>query len=81
MNAQQAMAVREVAGAVVEAVKAAGPIGAPAGVMYAAMMAQGCTLAQFQSLMDSFTRLGLITRMGDCYHLGPESYLMEAPRG
>lgn len=63
----QAKALALVVGAVLEAVSAAGPTGAPGGVLYAAMMAQGCTLGQFESLMGALVRAGKLRKQGECY--------------
>lgn len=52
---------------IMEAVRVAGPMGAPGGVMYAAMMAQGCTLDQFNQIMSAMVRAGKLQRQGDCY--------------
>ena len=38
--------------AVLSAVEAAGPAGAPGGPLYAALMTQGCTMEQYTVLMD-----------------------------
>ncbi len=34
---------------------------APSGVIYAALMAQGCSLSQFQSIMGTLVRQGFLT--------------------
>lgn len=65
----QAAALRAIVDAVVDAVRAAGPLGAPGGHLYAALMAQGCTLSQFESLMGALVRTGKVTRRGECYHV------------
>jgi hypothetical protein len=49
-------------------VLASGPLGAPGGVMYAALMGQGCTLQQFEGLMNALLRTRLVRKVGDCYH-------------
>ncbi len=69
MTHEQITALRQIAAAIIEAVKAAGPLGAPGGVMYAALMAQGCTLHQFEQIMGGMVRAGKLTKRGDCYHL------------
>jgi hypothetical protein len=48
-------------------VRAAGSLGAPGGVIYAALMGQGCTLSQFESLMAGLVRAGKLRRDGDLY--------------
>jgi hypothetical protein len=67
LNPNQARALALVVEAVVEAVKAAGPNGAPGGTLYAALMSQGCTLSQFESLMGALVRLGKVRREGELY--------------
>jgi hypothetical protein len=69
--AEQIAALRAIADAIVEAVKAAGPVGAPSGVIYAALMASGCTLAQYESIMSAMVRSGIFTRHGDLYRVAP----------
>ncbi len=69
MTNEQILALRQIAAAIIAAVRAAGPLGAPGGVMYAALMAQGCTLNQFEQIMGGMVRAGKLTKRGDCYHL------------
>jgi len=64
-----AKALQMVFDAIVDAVKAAGPIGAPGGVIYAALMAHGCTLTQYQSLMGYLVRKGTLKQDGHLYHV------------
>lgn len=58
---------------VIEAVEAAGEQGAPGGVLYAAMQAQGTSLSQFQSLMLTLTNPGYLVLDGDCYRCTPKA--------
>ncbi len=37
--------------------------------MYAALMSQGCTLNQFESIMGALVRLGRVEKRGECYFL------------
>jgi hypothetical protein len=46
--------------AILEAVDGAGPHGAPAGVMFAAMSAHGCSHSQFTSLMAGLQSAGAL---------------------
>ncbi len=69
MTTEQIKAVREIAGAIIDTVKASEPIGAPGGVMYAALMAHGCTLQQFEGIMGGLVRANLLRKSGDCYHV------------
>ena len=66
---EQISALRDIADAIVEAVKSVGPMGAPGGVIYAALMASGCTLAQYESIMSAMVRSGILTRHGDLYRV------------
>lgn len=67
MTQQQNQAMKLLVSAIIDAVKAAGPIGAPGGVLYAALMAHGCTLEQFEKLMGALVRHGALKRKGDLY--------------
>lgn len=67
MTLAQIQAIRAVARAIVEAIDAAGTLGAPAGTLYAALMSQGCSLTQFDSLTAGLQRAGLVTREGDLF--------------
>lgn len=67
MTPTQIRAVASVTLGVLEAVEAGGEIGAPAGVLYAAMQAQGASYNQFLSLMTTLVRPGYLTMEDDCY--------------
>jgi hypothetical protein len=69
MTQAQIQALRMIADAIVEAVRAAGTTGAPGGVIYAALMAHGCTYNQFTSLMSGMVKANLLRREGDLYFL------------
>ena len=64
---QAAEAIRAMADAIVEAVKVAGPMGAPGGTLYAAMMAHGLTLSQYQQFMSALVAAGKLTKRGELY--------------
>lgn len=64
MRSQQTEALRTLSAAIIEAIDAAGPAGAPSGAVYAGLMAQGCTLDQYEQITDGLTRAGLIQRAG-----------------
>ena len=66
MNVQK-MVVRRIALAVLEAIDEAGPIGAPSGILYAALMGQGCTLQTFKQIMDPMEAIGYVELESDCY--------------
>lgn len=65
MTPAQLQALRTAARAIVEACDL--PHGAPGGVLYAALMAQGCSLNQFTQIMAGLTSAGMVTKDGDCY--------------
>jgi hypothetical protein len=67
----QAAALRQVLDAILEAVAAAGPMGAPGGVIYAALMGQGCSLSQYQALMGGLVSVHRLRRDGDLYFVVP----------
>lgn len=50
----------------IDAVKAGGTIGAPAGVMYAAVCDK-ITLAQFNQIMGALVTAGKVRKQGDLY--------------
>ena len=52
---------------IVEAVKDMGPMGAPSGPMYAALMTTGMTLDQYQTIMDGLVAAGKLKRRGHVY--------------
>jgi predicted transcriptional regulator len=63
MTPQQVKALQAVAKAIIESCKTF----APGGVIYAALMAQGCTLNQFNQIMSQLVGAGMLTQDGDCY--------------
>jgi len=67
MTKEQVVAVQRVALAVLESIEEAGPLGAPSGILYAALMGQGCTLTTYQQLMDPMVTRGFLILEQDCY--------------
>jgi pentatricopeptide repeat protein len=51
----------------VDAVKAGGSLGAPAGVLYSAVLGQ-MTLDQFNTVMGALVKNGNVRKSGDLYH-------------
>lgn len=51
----------------VDAVKAGGSLGAPAGVLYSAVLDK-MTLDQFNTIMGALVSNGNVTKRGDLYH-------------
>ena len=72
-NANKADALRAVLSAILEAVEAAGTMGAPGGVLYAGMMSSGCTLQRFNEFMDAMLNTGLLVKSGECYTKGAKA--------
>jgi len=69
LTPEQRRAIAAVADAIIEAVRTAGSTGAPGGVIYAALMGQGCTLSQYESFMGALVRTGKLRRSGDLYFI------------
>jgi len=67
MTIEQIKALKAVADAIIETVQGAGPMGAPGGHIYAALMAQGCTLHQYEQIMSGLVRAGKLRKSGECY--------------
>ena len=65
LTTTQREAVSALVNATLDGIKAAGDMGAPAGVLYAALSAHGCRLSQFESLIGALIRLGRVRRDGD----------------
>jgi hypothetical protein len=66
---EQRRAIAALCDAIVEAVRAGGPLGAPGGVIYAALMGQGCSLERYEAFMGALVRAGKLTRRGECYFI------------
>jgi hypothetical protein len=64
---KQLAAIRQIALAVIDTVKEMGDTGAPAGVLYAAMQAHGCSKNQFDSLMGALCRGGKLRYDADSF--------------
>lgn len=69
LTVEQAKVIRALADAIIDAVKASGPTGAPGGAIYAALMTSGCPLEFYQSLMEALVKAGKLQRRGECYFL------------
>ncbi len=69
MTAEQRAALKAICDAVIETVKAAGPLGAPGGHLYAALMAHGCTLEQFEKLMGALVAIKQLVKRGELYFI------------
>ena len=65
MTSQQIQALRAIAKAILATITECKE--APAGVLYAGLMAQGCSLDQFQSIMGTLERNGFVSLECDVY--------------
>jgi len=66
-NEQKQALIKMVWESIIEAVREAGSQGAPGGHLYAALMAHGFSLEQFQTIMGSLVRVGELEKRGECY--------------
>lgn len=66
---RQRLAVVYLANAIVDSVRESDRncMGVPGGPIYAALMAHGCSLHQFEMIMSGLVRVGRLTRSGDLY--------------
>lgn len=62
--------VAAIATAILETVKEAGPMGAPGGVLYLALMSVGISLSLFETIMSVLVKTGKVTKRGQCYFIG-----------
>lgn len=58
-------AIRRIADAIVESVKEAGELGAPSGIVYAALNAYGMSLDTYHSFIGVLVKLGKLRQEGD----------------
>lgn len=69
MTTEQLQAIRAVCDAITDAVAVAGNQGAPQGVLYAALMAHGGSLSQFQSFLRGLVAAGKVRTEGNLVFL------------
>lgn len=67
MTPQQIAALRAIAAMFIDAVKEGGDLGAPAGVLYSAVLDK-LTLHQFEQIMAGLVRANKLRRSGDLYY-------------
>lgn len=60
MTREQILAAQRIGAVVLETIQDAGELGAPSGVIYAALQTQGCTLNQYQSLLAPLVSRGFV---------------------
>ena len=65
-------ALRLLIDAILDAVAAAGPMGAPGGHLYAALMGH-MGISTFNAIMSAMVRAGKLTKRGQCYHISDVS--------
>lgn len=68
MTPEQARAVVALAEVIEGTVNDSGPMGAPSGVIYAALMAHGVTLDVYQGIVGTLVRMGRIQQSGDVFY-------------
>jgi hypothetical protein len=61
------LALLKLTDGLIEIIKDAGPQGAPAGPMYAALMSGGMTLEQFECIMGVLVSAGRLRKQGHLY--------------
>ncbi len=66
-DAQKADVLVEVLATLIEAVKAGGSMGVPAGHMYAMLMSK-LSLEQFEKLMNLAVKSGMVRHVNHCYY-------------
>jgi hypothetical protein len=70
LTPQQQDAIRKlqtVSRIIIDAVEQAGSLGYPGGQLYAALMTLGCTIQQFDAIMDALVHCGKLRKAGHCY--------------
>lgn len=67
MNDTQKKALVLLAFAIVAALNDC-PQGIPGGTLYAALMAKGCSFAQYEQIMLGLMTAGLVRKSGELYH-------------
>lgn len=65
---EQNAALRRICDTLVEAVAAAGPMGAPGGVIYSALCGV-MNLQTFETIMGTLVQVGKLEKRGQCYHV------------
>lgn len=69
-QAQARKALIAIANMIVESIRETDRgMGVPSGPMYAALMKAGCTLDQFNQIMDALVAAGKLTRKGFLYRV------------
>ena len=66
------------AAGILGACASAGSLGAPGGVMYAGLMANGYTLQDFERITGALAGAGLVLKRGECYTITPKGLELNA---
>lgn len=61
-------ALAEICAAIDLTIQEQGDQGAPAGVLYAALMSQGCSLHMFEQIMSAMVATGRVRYANHCYY-------------
>lgn len=65
----QEQAIKLAVSCILDAAKEGGELGAPSGVIYAALSEHGMSLTVYQQIIDALASRGLITISGHCIKL------------
>ena len=66
MTPDQIFAAQRIGASILESIEEAGKLGAPSGVLYAALQTAGCTLNQYQSILATMTNRGFVVDDEHC---------------
>lgn len=64
---EQLMTLRRVSMAILGMIREIGRAGVPGGTIYAALMTHGCTMEQYEAIMDGLVGAKLVTKSGQLY--------------
>ena len=59
--------LKAIGDAIIESVRSAGPLGAPGGHLYAALMGFGINLQQYEQIMSGLVAAKMLRKSGDLY--------------
>jgi hypothetical protein len=66
-RAKAILLLKLIGDAIIESVKAAGPLGTPGGNLYAALMAHGISLEQYEQIMGGLVAGKQLEKRGELY--------------
>lgn len=78
MTRNQAKSLNVAAAGILQAVDAAGSLGAPGGVLYAGLMTSGYTFEEYQQITGAMLAAGLVLKSGECYTLTAKGAALNA---